>query len=382
MRWDPAIKNFWQQWQALKDRKEEDDIEVPKISKNLSVIKWTEAFNDYLHRKVGARTIPLAYVTCMEANVPAACPATAHNMPHSAEFGSVEGDLVARASHAHPLYRDDNSQVYYDLEEATRGMSYAASIKPFQRAKDGRGAWLSLVQQYAGQDKWLAEIKRMDELLHNHVWKGQSNFSLEKFIAQHRNAFVSMTQCAEHVTFQLPNSFTRVTYLLDALQMSDAGLNAAMALVRADDVPPNGKMHNFEATASYLLPYDPVAKKRTTQGTKRGAVAISDTTVDTEVDVSAATGSKKPAIGKTGVEFRFYKTAEYKQLSKAQQDELREHRQKRDPNKKNRPAGRGGKLALSRRRPSTRSGLRQLWRNNWLPRKMTTTMRTKCDDTS
>ena len=44
-----------------------------------------------------------------------------------------------RAAHTHALFRDDNYVVYYHLEEATRGTSYAASIKPFQRGKDGRG---------------------------------------------------------------------------------------------------------------------------------------------------------------------------------------------------------------------------------------------------
>ena len=47
--------------------------------------------------------------------------------------------VVPRAAHTHALFRDDNSGVYYHLEEATRGTSYAASIKPFQRGKDGRG---------------------------------------------------------------------------------------------------------------------------------------------------------------------------------------------------------------------------------------------------
>ena len=61
------------------------------------------------------------------------------NQPHSMEHGSVEGELVARAAHTHALYRDDNSVVYHHLEEATRGTSYAASTKPFQRGKDDRG---------------------------------------------------------------------------------------------------------------------------------------------------------------------------------------------------------------------------------------------------
>ena len=85
------------------------------------------------------------------------------------------------------------------MEEATRSTQYAASIKPYQRGKDGRGAWAALTNQYAGKDKWEAEIKEQDDLLHTCVWKGQSTFPLEGFIGQHRNTFVSMQQCAEHV---------------------------------------------------------------------------------------------------------------------------------------------------------------------------------------
>ena len=330
IRWDPVIKNFSEQWKALIKRKSDDDPEVPKISKTLSVIKWTEAFADYLHRNIGVRMIPLVYVTREEVIVPPVAPPLAPNRPHSAEHASVEGELVARASHEHPLFRNDNSLVYYNLEEATRTTSYTASIKPYQRAKNGRGAWLALKAQYAGNDKWQAEIKIKDDLLHTRVWKGQSNFSLEKFIAQHRNAYVSMQQCADHVAFQLPNEHTRVTYLLDAIQCNDAPLQAVMALVR-NDTAPGGKMNDFEATASYLLPHDPVSKKRTS-ATKRGVAEISDTTAG---DASSTSGGK-PATGKTGVEFRFYERDEYKGLTDEQKEELREHRD-------NRKARKGGK---------------------------------------
>jgi hypothetical protein len=329
MRWEPVIKNFTQQWKALKDRKVGEDPEVPKITKTLSIIKWTEAFTDFLHRKIGVRMVPLAYVV-REPVVALAPPPLATGLPHSEDHGSVEGEMIARASHTHPLFRDDNAALYYLLEEATRGTSYAPTIKPYQRSKQGREAWRSLVNQYAGEDKWQAELKRQDELLHNRIWKGQSNFTLEKFIAQHRNAFVSMRQCAEHVTFQLPNERTRVSYLLDAIQCNDPGLQAAMAQVRTDsDV--NGKMNDFESTASYLLQYDPVSKKRAA-GVKRGMGEISEMTGANEADVSSVThgsAGSKPSIGKTGVEFRYYKATEYATLSNEQKAELKVYREKK-----------------------------------------------------
>jgi hypothetical protein len=322
LQWTPVMKNFSEQWKALEDKKRGDEPEVPKITKALPIIKWTEAFRDYLHRVIGVRTIPLAYAIRPEAAVPA-IGTIAAGAPHSTEHGAIETELIARASHGHPLYREDNSAVYYKLEEATRATSYAASIKPFQRTKNGREAWLALSNQYAGNDKWEAEIKNHEQLLHTRLWKGQSNFTLERFIAQHRNAFVSMQAAAEHVTYQLPNEHSRVGYLLDAIQCSDAGLQAAMASVKTDQAA-NGLRNNFEATATHLLPYDPVQKKRVDHaGGKRNSADISDATGE-EVNVSAF-GAKK-GIGTSGVHLRYHSITEYKKLSREEKEELREWR--------------------------------------------------------
>ena len=256
--------------------------------------------------------IPLAYVIQIDPQVPGPAPTLAPNQPHSTEHGSVEGELIARASHTHALFRDDNSVVYYHLEEATRGTSYAASIKPFQRGKDGRGAWKALTSQYAGKDKWEAEIKCQEQLLHTRIWKGQSNFSLENFISQHRNAYVSMQASAEHVQYQLSNEHSRVGFLLEVIQCSDPGLQAAMASIKADNGL-EGMRNNFEATAAHLLPYDPVAKKR-------GSAQISSV-----MDPSPTT-TKKPSIGKTGVHLHYYKSGEYRNLTNEQKEELKEWR--------------------------------------------------------
>lgn len=332
MTWDGPMKNFETQWKALMDKSKVDAPEVPKITKTLPIIRWTEAFNDYLHRVIGIRKIPLAYVIRPDA-VPEhidGCP-RANNLPHSTKHGSIEDELVARASHGHPLYREDNQAVYYQLEEATRSTPYAASIKPYQRTRNGREAWLALSSQYAGNDKWEAEIKKHEQFIHTRVWKGQTNFTLERFIAQHRNAYVSMQAAAEHVTYQLPNEHSRVGYVLDNIQCNDAGLQAAMASVKQDTAV-NGQRNNFEAMATHLLPYDPVQKKRAAAGDKRPSADISDMTAE-EANVSSF-GTMKKGVGKTGVHLRYHTPEDYRALSKAQADELREWRQSTGGNKK------------------------------------------------
>ena len=252
-------------------------------------------------------------------------PPLAPGQPHSIEHGSVEAELIARASHTHALFRNGNSDLYFLLEEAMRGTSYAASIRPFQRNRDGEAAWKALTSQYAGKDKWEAEIKKQEQLLHTRIWKGQSNFSLEHFISQHRNAFVSMSACAEHVQYQLPNEHSRVGFLIDAIQCADAGLQAAMASVKTDNGP-NGLQNNFEKAVSHLLPYDPVAKKQAT-GIKRGSALISLMEAHEGPNITIAANDSKPSIGKTGVHLRYHKHHEYKKLTHEQCHELSEWRQ-------------------------------------------------------
>ena len=72
LQWSTIMKNFKIQWTVLKERKGDDFPDIPKISKALPVIKWTEAFQDFLNRKIGNRNIPLVYIIRDEPNPPAA----------------------------------------------------------------------------------------------------------------------------------------------------------------------------------------------------------------------------------------------------------------------------------------------------------------------
>ena len=95
LQWNTITKNFKIQWKVLKERKGDDSPDVPKISKALPVIKWMEAFQDFLNRKIGNRNIPLAYIIRDEPNPPAAAPPLVAGKPHSIEHGSVESELIA-----------------------------------------------------------------------------------------------------------------------------------------------------------------------------------------------------------------------------------------------------------------------------------------------
>ena len=313
-----TLKVFGHHITALESKAAKDTSDVPKVSRSLPIGKWSETFSLFLHDSaIGARNIPLAYVIRETVDVPAEAPALLTGKPYSDEHGSVVNELIARASHTHDLFQEDNKLVFCLLEEALRATSYAASLSPFKGRNrfDGRGAWFALIAQFIGKDKWQKELKKQEDLIHSQCWKSNGNILLETFISKHRQGFVSMQRCAEHIDYQLPNERTRVTYLLDAIKTNDPHLSAAIANVKADDGPA-GKRSDFEACAAYLLPSDPVAQKR--RSNRREDHNIS----------GAATMDLGETRGKTGVDFRYYEPEEYETLTAEQKDELRTHRQK------------------------------------------------------
>ena len=147
-----------------------------------------------------------------------------------------------------------------------------------------------------------------------------------------------MVSCSQHVEFQLPNGHTRVEYLLDAIKNNDAQLQAAMANVRddtGDGTPANiDKRNDFEATVSYILPSDPVARKGAGVN-NRGASDILAVGIDVDsegVDTKKTSEGfgGKPEISKTGVHLRWHTANEFRQLTRKQKKELFQWRKEQD----------------------------------------------------
>ena len=325
MHYQRTLIDFYEQWENLVKKGEESAPATPCITRSLPIIKWTESFEEFLHQVLGVTHVPLSYVI-REQMLVAAPPPLLNNRSYSEEHGSVEGELIARSSHHTAHYKADNATVFKYIEEATRETRYSASISPFSRKKDGRGAWMALVAQYVGKDKWQNELERQENFLHTRVWKGNSNFPLESFIMQHRSAHISMIRCAEHVPYQLPNERTRVMHLLNGIKSSDAELLSALAVIKSDDGP-GGRIERFEDTAAYLIRFDPVSSKRRRSGANgRQQQQISGVEL-------------KKGFGKTGVALRYHSKEEYKSLSDEQKRELKTFRE--ENKKKRRGDGKG-----------------------------------------
>ena len=328
MNYTNVLRGFYVEWEAIVKQSNEDKPKVPVLSRSQTPVRWIESFKDCLFRTFGVRTCPLAYVIRPEIAVP---PEAQHplqpGLAYSVDSGSVLQEMITRYSHNHALYRTDNNMVYSLLDEATRGTTYAPTIKPYARTKNGRAAWLAIVGSHAGDDKWESIQKAQMKFLINNKWNGRQ-FGLDKFTNLHRTAFVQLQEAAIHVNFQLPNEHSRVGYLLDNITNSDADLRAALASIRADV---NGMRDNFKAAVTFMLPVCPYTKH--SKNRNSGNAMISDATLLGQSD------------SKTGVDLRWHTNAEYQKLTKEQRQELyqwQHTKQGKAAMKSSRDKGKGG----------------------------------------
>ena len=93
-------------------KKDKSDGTAPKLTKGMAVPKYLHALEVYLEGIMGIRKIPLSYVIRLNSTPQMPAPPLLEGHPYSQEHGSVMSEMVARASHQHPLFRHDDGKVF------------------------------------------------------------------------------------------------------------------------------------------------------------------------------------------------------------------------------------------------------------------------------
>ena len=134
----------------------------------------------------------------------------------------------------------------------------------------------------------------------------------------HRHAWITLTECAEHIPVDVPNDHARVTYLMDLLKTVDPTVFAAIKAVRQDEAD---KRVNFENMFAYLVPVCPVTAKT---AKKTGKVAFDPSVLGTSGKIQGGleSGNANPGKNSTGVALRYHCHKEFHALNKEQKDEL------------------------------------------------------------
>ena len=96
-----------------------------------------------------------------------------------------------------------------------RVTNYEASLNPFQRTDNGRGAYKDLIHQHAGKDKWVKILRDAKTYVNERNWDGTTSYLLQAHIEKCRECYVDIDNVSEHVTEQVPNPRTLVQSLFD-----------------------------------------------------------------------------------------------------------------------------------------------------------------------
>ena len=327
MTW-PILQVFDQHWQIIDEQREKENATGPKVGRDTQNLSYFEDhFEEWCDTNVGLQGAKYKYVIRNNPTQP--LPLAAVDQPFSEEYGSVEEELAAYCTHAHPRFRQDNATVFTVLEKALRNTAFYSTLRPFSRSKNGRDAWIALRAQYLGEDKRRAELREVEVILNDREWKGNSSYPLEKFASLHRWCNERLKQIAEHTHYQLPDVRRQVERFVTNIKCSDPELMAAVAQVKADKRP-DGPLYNFEQCVAALLPSCPVAKRMKKNGTvKTQHVPAHIAAFATEDNNQGKKkGGGKYETGTSGVVFRHYDKEEYARLSNEQKNELRLWRKK------------------------------------------------------
>ena len=301
------LTNFNIQWNALKDLKKQDDPDVTKLTNNGSIIKCIESFTLHLNAIVGVQNCSLVYVVREQHDLSrVTCGTILSDQLHSKEHGLAEVDMIRLTSYDHPLFRNDNGDVYDRMEQALSGSQYAPMIVRLCKKREGNKAFRALVAQHSGKPVWEKRIKDDELYMMNRKWTRIIQQMLEKHINRHRSAFVCLSKATDHVSQKIPNKRTRVGYVVGIIDSKDANVLSTLAEIRKDDM---GMCENFDLDAIFLVPTCLVAKKH---GNKKVEF---DTTI-------SATDGKQSGQGKTGVEIRYHEKHEVLALLQYHKDEL------------------------------------------------------------
>jgi hypothetical protein len=137
--------------------------------------QWSRDFQIYLSNHSGISHAPLDYV--IRAHPPEA------GTPSARELDLQRYPLTG----IH--YKEDNMRIYRILNPLITGSEAMTWTSAFERAQDGRGAWLAMVNHYEGGGQQEKRTSRAEAILTNLHYKNESSFSFEAFSTKLMDAF-------------------------------------------------------------------------------------------------------------------------------------------------------------------------------------------------
>ena len=180
-----------EEMQVLKDEeKEAKDKSVTPLAKLESIAKIRvaiENINDHLLKLRGSSGVPLSYIT-RGLSIPD--PATLYPDDIS--------EMIGRAPHAGRFYRGDNEEVWKVIRTVLYDSDGWSWVTSFEATKDGRGAYIALLQHYLGTSHQSLIKTTADANIENTYYDGDKRgFTFEKYCQIHKQAHKDLADFGE-----------------------------------------------------------------------------------------------------------------------------------------------------------------------------------------
>ena len=310
---DPPLIKKWtkrtQELFALNKEVASDELTPPK--ELTSFTQW-EVFNDalltFLAQHCNPTTgVPLTYV--LRETKPVGSEA------RNAAYDTIDDDLIATTILQGDQYALDNQRVFTLMKPFLVGGPGLTFIKPHQKKKDGREAYLALTRQATGTAAVTIRKKEAYAAIADAKFTVRGRFSYQQYVHRHQKAHNTLAELDEPVA-----ETKKVTDFLKGI--SDPSLAAGKTVVNGDAA----KLSDFEACQQYFGTLIAASRTDKTNDENRKIAGVGTT---------KTSGKKNGRYKQNKKKTRHYSLDEWRKLSDEEKAEiLRARKEQKDKEQK------------------------------------------------
>ena len=307
------------QVRGIRDLRQEeenhDDVEAPKLD-NRDWPKTMEAIIEYLRGCLGVTGIPLAYVVRSVEEIPAGADV-------ATGYSSKQDEMIARAPHRDgagdhlPTFLTDRQRVWDLIAALTREQDCWTYVKPAQRTRNGRLAFMGLWNHFLGPNNVDNMATTAERKLSDTTYVGEKNrWNFEKYVRTQQDQH-QVLEGLVHYGYAGIDERSKVRHLVDGIKTTS--LDSVKTRIMSEAT----LRSNFAGCVSLFKDFLKQAGNENPE--MQIAAAHSGEQIKRKIP-GADSGPKGP---KTGVEDRYYTNQEYERLLPPQKKELKEIRSHR-----------------------------------------------------
>ena len=294
-----------------------------------------EAMEEHLKSVLGEAGIPLAYVIR-----PTVDPSPAAEDP-ATNYTTKQEELIARAPHTEEVegnavktawYNSDNEAVWEIMATWTRNTECWTYVRPAQKNRDGRMAFLNLKEHYLGPNNVDTQSSAAERTLQTTTYHGEKRrWNFERFSKLHKDQHAILEGLVEHGYSGIDDR-SKVRYLMEGIRTTE------LDPVTTNIMATPALRTDFNACVGLYKEF--IAQRDNSKPTRESRLAALNTVPDGRGDKRDNTpyDQVEPDMS---VKDRYYNKGEYAKLSVAEKKGLKEKRKRRGngkggdkPNKK------------------------------------------------